>query len=363
MFLSDLAALQRLALSLEESEHVRKLEHLDFIIAEDETIDAIRMETVTEKVVRTLRTVHQQLPNGCLKHMSIRLRADNQLRGWDWRRAWRVSACGWAVLIRSLTESGLFIHELEAFVNSPGSISLDLVYPSVPSTALARCFSRVRSLDLSLSPSPEDAYHDRLEDISDDSSEDETDDNIQSVERSQEYCNRLCEFVNLCQDLQHLGLHWYSLSYEDSTPLIEQQKVFDYVVRRCTMSNLRSVSLKGIHTTHASLLQLAEKSQLRSVEMDYTFLKGNDTFRAFFDHITPNLESVKLSHLFEEVLIKFEDGDLRQPSQEWMKEGASSRQPLKYHQCWRPPNGELEVMQELGRQRREYGPPGRAAWS
>lgn len=361
--LSSTSELQRLSESVGQSEHARKLQHLEFCITEDEPMDSATMDNIEKVVTAVLSLLRQHLVEGCLQRLSICLQDNGELR--DWEVAWQIVACGWTVLVRSLTSSDLVINELDVFTTSFGSISLDKFYPSASLAALAGSFNRLRSLYLSLSHSPDDVIDARLDDTSDGSSGDAFEDGLEnllddskpSVEKSQSYCNALCDFLNLCPALQHLGLHWYILTYEDTAPLLEQQKLLEYIVRRCAISNLQSVSLRGIYTSQAVLLRLAERSQLRSVVMDNTYLVGNDTFRPFFDYITPNLDTVRLSDLWEAMSIDFEFADPPEIRQKLIREGLSARQPIAYHQCRIQPNDEIEVVMRMRKQRLEYGPP------
>lgn len=342
VLISETPEIQHLIDSVGESEHARKLQHLDLIMP----IDPVNMEAIAQNVVATCCALQRNLPGGCLPCLSINLQLRVEI--YDWKRTWEVIAGGWQILVRSLATSGLVINEFDAFSKASGSISLDRVYyPLVPSTVLSPCFSRLRNLDISLSYG--------LEDVIDNSN--------QSLEKSERYCNSFCDFVNLCPALQHLGLHWYILTYDDETaPLMRQQNLLDYIVRQCPLSNLQSVCLRGIHTSSAVLLRLAEKCQLRSVEMDNVYLRGTDTFRVFFNHITPTLHSVRLSELWEERIIEF---DIVHPlsveriSRKLIRQGVSARGPIEYHQSQSIPSGDIEVLQTMRDRRAEYGPPGR----
>lgn len=274
--------------------------------------------------------------------------------------------------MRSLAVSGLGIEELDAFTGSFGSIGVDKFCPTDVSSP--RCFRSVRRLDLSLSHSVGDVLDDSLDDSSDDSLEDALEKRLEnnglddsskpSVEKSQGYCNTLCDFVTLCPALQHLGLHWYTLTYKTkpTAPLTAQQNFLAHIAQQCPLPTLHSISLRGIHTSQAPLLVLAAKSPLRSVELDNTSIAATDTFRPFFDIITPNLDTVRYSNLWEgEISIDFdfEFAESSEVRKEWIGEGREARRPVKYYQSRVQPSGEIEVVRGMRKQRREYGPPRR----
>lgn len=270
----------------------------------------------------------------------------------DWRQVWHTAAQTFQIVSLALAESALPIEILDVFGSVDRcSLTCDQIGQCLHTLQVSRALGKLKSLSLSLS-------HHMVEE-----------DSGSRLNTVRSHTNDIARFLELCQQVQKLELHWYNLRrIKLDEADLEDRQFLAHVVQLAQFSQLRHCRLSGIYTDENTLLTfLQQASQLSYFSMEGIHLQSGK-FGPIFDYLTTHakhLNELNLDNLWESRLIYFYGpGQPHMPTSSasdgpnnLTRKGVDCHRKIRYHFARGEVLGSAQSANWMRRNTVLYGPP------